>query len=85
MAAKGPTKKNSEFSEEMLQKLAARFRHIRKMRGYDNYEKFANAFNINRSQYGRYEKGENLQFLSIVKVCRALKITLGEFFGEGFE
>ncbi len=55
------------------------------MKGYDNYEKFANEHNINRSQYGRYEKGEDLQFTSLVKICLAFGMTLAEFFSEGFD
>lgn len=73
------------FKKELLQKLAARIRTIRKMKGYDNYEKFANEHNINRSQYGRYEKGEDLQFTSLVKICLAFGMTLAEFFSEGFD
>jgi len=40
---------------------------------------------INRSQHGRYENGEGLRFSSLLKVLKALDISLAEFFGEGFK
>jgi transcriptional regulator with XRE-family HTH domain len=83
------TAKNSNnddgFKKEILQKLAERIRTIRKKKGYDNYEKFANEHNINRSQYGRYEKEEDLRITSLARVCRAFGMTLSEFFSEGFD
>jgi transcriptional regulator with XRE-family HTH domain len=84
MTAKG-SNNDDGFKKEMLEKIAARIRSLRKKRGYDNYEKFAYEHNLNRSQYGRYEKGEDLRFTSLVRVCRAFGVTLSEFFSEGFD
>jgi len=75
----------SEFTEELLKKLGARIRSLRKQKGFDNYEHFAYARNISRAQYGRYEQGQDLRFTSLVKVVKALDMTLAEFFSEGFE
>ena len=68
-----------------IQKLANRIRQLRKERGYDNYERFAYENDISRAQYGRYEKGEDLRFTSLMKVIKALVVTPEEFFSEGFE
>jgi transcriptional regulator with XRE-family HTH domain len=69
----------------MVFKLARRIKELRKKAGYTSYESFAYENNITRSQWGRYERGEDLRFSSLVKVCKAFKISLEEFFSEGFE
>lgn len=77
--------KHDEFTEKMIELLAKRFKSLRKAKGYSNYEHFAFRNEINRAQYGRYEKGADLRFSSLVKVLRALDINISEFFSEGFE
>ncbi len=76
---------NDPISEDILKKLGARIKSLRKQKGYTNYEKFANAHDLGRSQFGRYEKGLDLKFTSLVKVVKAFDMTLEEFFGEGFD
>lgn len=73
-----------EFKQEQLQKLANRIKELRIKKGYTSYETFAYDHNIPRAQYGRYEKGEDLKFSSLLKVVKALDISLKEFFDEGF-
>jgi len=70
---------------EQLQNLGNRLKHLRKEKGYTNYEIFAFDNNIPRAQYGRYEKGEDLRFSSLLKVLKALDISLKDFFSEGFD
>jgi len=72
-------------SDEFVKKLAARIKSLRIQQGYGNYEKFAIAKDINRTQYGRYEIGKDLQFSSLVRVVKAFGMTLQEFFSEGFD
>ena len=78
-------KKHEEYIEKQLSNLGERVKSLRKARGYSNYEQFAYEHEINRSQYGRYENGGDLRFSSLLKVLKALDISLAEFFGEGFE
>lgn len=66
--------------DEIIQKVAERFKTLRQDMGYGNYEKFANDKDIHRAQYGRYEKGTDLRLSSLAKVLRALEITPAEFF-----
>lgn len=73
-----------EFKQEQLQKLASRIKELRIKKGYTSYENFAYDHNIPRAQYGRYEKGEDLKFSSLLKILNALDISLKEFFDEGF-
>ncbi|HEY4789150.1 MAG TPA: helix-turn-helix transcriptional regulator, partial [Bacteroidales bacterium] len=61
-----------------------RIRSLRIKKGYSNYENFAFEHDIARAQYGKYEKGEDLRYSSLMKVIRALGLTPKEFFSEGF-
>jgi len=74
-----------KIKEEDIKKLANRIRELRQEKGYSNYESFAYKNNLPRAQYGRYEKGEDLKYSSLLKVIRALGVTPKDFFSEGFE
>lgn len=76
---------HDEFTKKQLESLGNRIRALRKAKGFRNYEQFAFTHEINRSQYGRYENGEDMRFSSLLKVLRAFDISLAEFFSEGFE
>lgn len=78
-------KKKLESKEEDLKKLGERIRSLRIKKGYSNYENFAYEHDIARAQYGKYEKGEDLRYSSLLKVIKALGMTPKEFFEEGFE
>lgn len=77
------TPKNQKANELIL--LGNRIKELRIAKGYTNYELFAFDHNISRAQYGRYEKGEDLRFTSLVKVLNALGVSPEEFFSSGFE
>lgn len=68
-----------------LQQIGNRIKTLRKQRGYRSYEIFAYEHNIHRSQWGKYEKGANLNFVTLVKVTALLGVSLKEFFSEGFD
>ena len=80
---KGKPKDKAETSEE-VKKLAERIRTIRLGKGYASHELFAYEHNLPRAQYGRYERGENMRFESLIKVIKAFDMTVEEFFSEGF-
>ena len=80
--AKGKVNLNAD---DQLVKLGARIRALRIERGYTSYEYFAYEHNISRAQYGRYEKGQDIRFSSLIKLINAFDITVEEFFREGFE
>ena len=77
--------KQDDYSKKQIENLGKRIRELRKEKGFKNYEQFAFTHEINRSQYGRYEQGADLRFTSLLKVLKALDISLAEFFGEGFD
>ena len=74
-----------KLPKEDLVKLGNRIRELRIKKGYTSYEYFAYEHNISRAQFGRYEKGEDLRYTSLLKVVKALDISLQEFFSEGFD
>jgi transcriptional regulator with XRE-family HTH domain len=65
--------------------LGKRIKSLRIAKGYTNYEYFAYDNKISRSQYGKYENGEDLRFSSLIRVVEAFEMTLEEFFSEGFD
>jgi hypothetical protein len=70
--------------KDALKKLGERIRTLRIEKGYTSYEYFAYEHDISRAQFGRYERGEDLRFSSLVKVANAFGMTLEEFFSKGF-
>jgi transcriptional regulator with XRE-family HTH domain len=75
----------SKSAEKQLQNIGKRLTQLRKEKGFTNYEIFAYENKISRSQYGKYEKGADMQFTTIIKICEAHGISLKEFFSEGFD
>lgn len=69
---------------ENLDKLGKRIKALRIQKGYTNYETFAFKHNIPRAQYGRYEKGSDLHYSSLLKVIAAFDMSVKDFFSEGF-
>ena len=80
-------RKVQKYSEPTsdIQKLANRLKSLRIQRGFTSYEAFANEFGLSRALYGRYEKGKDLRYSSLIKIVTALDMTLEEFFSEGFD
>ncbi|MGN6647360.1 MAG: helix-turn-helix domain-containing protein [Cytophaga sp.] len=72
-------------TDKDIQKLATRIKTIRKKLGYTNADFFAYENEITRSQYARYETGENIRFSSLMMLIKAFGMTPQEFFSEGFE
>ena len=87
LAAKAPSKreKPDDKTDQEFQRLGERIKQLRVKKGYTSYEIFAFENGINRAQFGRYERGEDLRYSSLLKVCDALGVTVKEFFSEGFD
>jgi transcriptional regulator with XRE-family HTH domain len=71
--------------EELHSRIGSRLAELRKKAGYTNQESFAYQAGIARGQYSRYEAGTNITIDSLFKILKFLKISLKEFFSEGFE
>lgn len=74
-----------DYTKAQLENLGNRLKEVRKEKGYANYEQFAFDNELPRAQYGRYEKGQDLRFSSLVKVLNAMDISLTDFFSTGFD
>ncbi len=72
----------TDEEKEILKKLGQRIKTFRLKKGYTNYEHFAYEHGISRTQYGSYETGENIKFLTLIKVLKGLDVPLSEFFSE---
>ena len=74
-----------EEEQQLINQLAKRIKSLRHQQGYTNYEHFANETGISRTQYGRYETGNNMKFLTLAKVIKGMGLSWKEFFAEGFD
>ena len=80
--------KASEIAQKQKTKLAQLGKRIKKLRiekGYTNAEYFAYDHEIARTQYARYEQGEDLRLSTLIRIVNAFDMSLSEFFSEGFE
>lgn len=80
---KKPDKKAKKPKSKEIQLLAKRIKQLRQAKGYSSQETFAYDHDYTLSYYSRLERGEDIRFSSIVKVCKALEISLEDFF-KGF-
>lgn len=74
-----------KIPNENVLKLAKRIKDLRMKKGYTSFERFAYEHNIDRTQMGRYERGEDLRFTNLMRVIQAFGMTPQEFFSEGFD
>jgi hypothetical protein len=72
-------KKVTSVNKDLI-KLGDRIKQLRIAKGYTSYEYFAYDHEISRTQFGRYERGEDLRYSSLLRVVKALDITLEDFF-----
>ena len=79
------SKKVDKKTNADVERLGKRIKELRIKLGYTNYEFFAYDNEIARAQYGKYEKGEDMRYTSLLKVIRALGVTPKEFFSKGFD
>lgn len=74
--------KKEEITDERIQKIAKKIRHLRIEANYTSAESFANDNDINRVQYWRVENGTNLTLKTLLKILDIHKISLGDFFKD---
>lgn len=67
----------------ILVKIGEKVRRLRKSNPeFDNYEVFAFTHKINKVTLQRIERGENYNIESLLKVLKALGISLSKFFED---
>jgi len=75
-------KEASKDELEALRKIGAGLRKLRKEKGYSNYHKLAYDMDMTHSQYGGYEKGKNMNILTLMRILSYHQISLSKFFNE---
>jgi transcriptional regulator with XRE-family HTH domain len=79
-------KTGSKISDPDFVALGKRMKELRLKKGFGSYEVFAYEHGLSRVLYGAYEKGEgNITYKNLLKIIRALDVSVKEFFNEGFE
>jgi len=86
MKAKKNSKKDADLLEEpqkMLKKIGGRLKELRIKKGFTSYEDFAYEHDIDRSQYGKYERGAaDIRVGTLVRLLGFHDLTMGEFFKD---
>jgi transcriptional regulator with XRE-family HTH domain len=77
--------KDRAMIERTLKKLSTRLKVHRELKNEVNYDKWAAINDLSRTQIWRYENGQDFYFSSLLKILRALDISLADFFKEGFD
>lgn len=72
-------KLDKEIDDTILQ-IAEKLKTLRKEKGFTSYETFAFEYEINRVQYFRIEKGQNITIKTLIKVLAIHNLTLQQFF-----
>ena len=65
-------------AEEEIKKLGARLRHLRIKAGYTSAETFALEKGISRALYGRYERGKDLRFSTLIRLANCFGLPVEE-------
>lgn len=69
-----------------IKRIGLRLKGIRKKMGFSNSDKFANHFELDRAQYGKYESGsQDLRISSLVKILEKIDIKISDFFNDEFD
>lgn len=68
--------------DEEIKKLGARLRYLRIKAGYTSAETFALDKGISRALYGRYERGKDLRYSSLIRLSNCFGMTVSELLSE---
>ncbi len=68
--------------DTIILQIAEKIKALRKEKGFTSYETFAFEYDINRVQYWRIEKGNNITLKTLIKVLAIHNLTLNEFFKD---
>lgn len=77
--------KNIDQNELDLVALGKRIRQLRIAKGYQDPGLFAAEQGIAPETWLEYEKGYNIHYTELLKVCAALDITIKVFFRKGWD
>jgi hypothetical protein len=69
-------------SKEFIDKISSKIRKLRIAKGYKSHETFAYEHGIDRTQWGKIERGINMKMTSLFSALKALEISPAEFFKD---
>lgn len=78
------TDKTNSWEHE-YKKIGERIKSLRIAQGFTSAESFARERGLDRAQYGKFESGKNLHYSNLLKILQALRVSLRDFYSEGFE
>lgn len=67
---------------DYINKIANKLKLLRINAGFSSYENFANAFDLDRKQYWRIEKGSNITINTLHKILSIHQISFSQFFED---
>ena len=82
---KGAIKKINSLHQDpeaVIKKIGAMLRERRERLGYTSHEPFAHEIPMDRSQYGKYEVGKDMQISTLLRIVNAMGLTLEDFFSK---
>lgn len=79
-------KPNLESLPIDIKRIGLRLKKIRKELGFSNSDKFANHYDLDRAQYGKYESGsQDLRISSLIKILEKIDMKISEFFNDEYD
>lgn len=74
--------KTTSFNDhdDQLKQLGVIIRELRFKKGYRSAENFSYDFDLNRTNYWRWENGQNMTLKNIFKICEIHQISLTNLF-----
>jgi hypothetical protein len=73
-------KSSSCIHEKQLKQVGTVLKELRLKKGYSSAENFSYDFELNRSNYWRWENGRNITLKNIFKICEIHQISVKDFF-----
>ncbi len=67
--------------ENQLKQVGVILRELRFKKGYRSAENFSYDYDLNRTNYWRWENGQNMTLKNIFRICEIHEISLTDLFG----
>ncbi len=75
----------SKEEKNLVQKIGKELRRLREQAGYTSFESFALEIEMDSGQYGKYERGKNMELFTLYHLLNHHNVRLDQFFERVFE
>lgn len=72
--------KRLETNQQVYEKIGKQLKALRLKAGYSSAEKFAYEIEIGRTQYGNYERGQDMKISSLLRILAFHQLPIEDFF-----